>query len=142
MAKKNGTSEKAAKTQTARVQIDEDDDDEAEAQLTPKVAPADNEDEGDAGGAEETSAPPAPKLAEVIEATSASAPAPRVREAGMVTIACYVDVDPAPVVGHPSQGGYSFIDHGIMKLEARHNYTVPLRVAQHLVDKKIASIVG
>jgi len=61
-------------------------------------------------------------------------------ESDLVTINMFVDADPAPTVGHPAHGGFSFIEKGIMKLEARKSYVVPASVAAHLADKKMCSI--
>src|ERR1051326_6223141 len=50
---------------------------------------------------------------------------------GWVTFTCMEEIDPSPVVG-----SFSFTrDLGIPKLEARKNYSMPLHVALHLIDK-------
>lgn len=121
--KDNGKSEKANKTaREASVKIDDEDDDEEETlkvTKTPKVAIAD--DDSDASAPVE-----APVVAKIKP------------NADLVSIAMYVDCDPAPTIGHPAHGGYSFVEHGITTLKARESYIVPRRVAEHLVDKKMA----
>lgn len=77
---------------------------------------------------------PAPAVAAMPELS--------VQESEHVTFAVYTEQDPAPTIGHPAHGGYSFIENGIPKLEARKSYTMPRRVAEHLADKKVGTIVG
>jgi hypothetical protein len=79
----------------------------------------------------------------VDDADEAEAEKPVVKAAsvsmkkGWVRFNCFVDVDPAPVVGH-----FSFAhDTNVMKLESRQVYSCPLSVAEHLVDKKIGVIL-
>lgn len=136
MAKDNGKSEKANKTaREASVKIDDEDDDDEETLKvikTPKVKIAEDDDKGsdDEKGSDEES----PQVTE--------APAPVVAKikpnADLVSIAMYVDCDPAPTIGHPAYGGYSFVENGVIILKARESYIVPRRVAEHLVDKKMA----
>jgi hypothetical protein len=133
MAKENGKSEKANKTREQSVRIDEDDDEETlkvTKAKAAKVEVADTDDDADDEGAQDA--------ANVKEAPAAASRA-NANEEDLVTIAMFVTVDPAPTIGAPSHGGYSFVENGIMKLSARENYTVPRRVAEHLVDKQLAN---
>jgi hypothetical protein len=129
MAKDNGKSEKANKTaREASVKIDdEDEDDEDTLKVTKasKVEIADDDSED-----EKKSPAPVPSVAQIKP------------NADLVSVAMYVDCDPAPTIGHPAHGGYSFVEHGITKLNARESYIVPRRVAEHLVDKKLAGFAN
>lgn len=77
-----------------------------------------------------------------VAAVEAASPEVAQPEENLVRIAMFVEVDPAPTIGHPLHGGYSFAQNGILKLEARKSYTVPRNVADVLIDKKLAGQVN
>jgi hypothetical protein len=56
---------------------------------------------------------------------------------GWVLFTCMEEIDPAPTVG-----SFSFSQQlGLLKLEAKKNYSMPYHVAIHLEDKKKGQIV-
>jgi hypothetical protein len=114
MAVKKGQSEKASKVNTA-TEVDNDELDELEEVATATAQ------------VEEVS--PAPEVAQSDESE-------------FMTVAMFQTIDPAPTIGHPSHGGYSFQANGIMVLKERQNYTVPFNVGMVLLDKKVAGRVG
>jgi hypothetical protein len=133
MAIKVGKSEKAANT-GRKVTVDTELDDEDETPVKATITPATE-------GVDEVEAAEAPAPIQPAQEVKAE-PKAKLKQADNVTIAMFKTVDPAPTVGHPSHGGYSFQQNGITKLEATKSYVVPRAVGEHLVDKKLAGFVS
>jgi hypothetical protein len=111
---------KAPVTKTAQ----DDDEDAEQVQVSARPAASDDDDDDDDSETETARA----HQAEVVNVEA--------EEDDNVKFSCHTTVDPSPTVGN-----YRFADNGVAVLERMKNYTMPRRVAEHLVDKKVGVIV-